>query len=163
MNFTQVSSQGRCLAVAPGQPGGDQRVLCSLALSRKESADLQPTTQTPLKCSRQASALYAREPSGKPAAKAQQVLKRRVKQNEPFGGLSAGLGPSCTHSQTAGKGEPGQVHSQQGGLDTPVPGREVQLPQIHRPSIPPRTRAQDNSSHRALLATGSGEGANLQV
>ena len=122
---------------------------CSLALRQKESADLQPTTQTPLQCGRQASALHETEPSGKSAAKAQQVFKRRVEQSEQSGGLSAGLGPSCLHSQR-GEGEPGQArrqHTQQGVPDPPVPRRKLSRRRYTGP------HPTENSRDRTARAT----------
>lgn len=46
---------------------------------------------------------YVREPAGKSVAKAH-VFQRRVEEEEPSGGLSAGLGPSSVFSLKQGVG-----------------------------------------------------------
>ena len=163
VNFTQVSSQGRCLAVAPGQPGGNQG--CLLTCSAPERVGRPATNHSDLPevwppgiCS------LRTEPSGKSAAKAQQVFKRRVEKSEQSGGLSAGLGPSCLHSR-GGRGS--QVkHADSTPSRKPLthlPSQEAQPPPIHRPPSHRELEGQDSSSHRALLATEGGQGTNPQV
>ena len=158
VNFTQVSSQGRCLAVAPGQPGGNQG--CLLTCSAPERVGRPATNHSDLPevwppgiCS------LRTEPSGKSAAKAQQVFKRRVEKSEQSGGLSAGLGPSCLHSR-GGRGS--QVkHADSTPSRKPLthlPSQEAQPPPIHRPPSHRELEGQDSSSHRALLATGPNSG-----
>lgn len=165
MNFTQVIIPRQVPCCGSGQPGGDQRVLCSLALSQRERPTCnQPNHSDPLKCSGQASG-FVREPSESLQPKHNRSLKGGNKQNEPSG--------VCLRSQSflsslSDSGERGARSNTQAAQAAGSPTHLSQAgkpscPQIRRPSVPPRTRVQDNASHRVLLPTGGGGRSQPQV
>lgn len=113
---------------------------CSLALRQKESADLQPTTQTSLKCGRQASALYGQNLQESLQPKHNRSLKGGSNKVNNLGVcLQVSVLPVFT---LGGEGEPGQArrqHTQQEAPDPPALAGSSAAANTQAP-IPPRAQ-----------------------
>lgn len=113
MNFTNLSSQGRCLAERlPGQPGGDHKG-CSLVL-RLFRVGRPATTQTTRQVQPTRLLFSYPETFSKVCSQSTAMsLKGRLNKKSCLGGgvLSAGLGPSSVFALQQGRGWVGpQTH-----------------------------------------------------